>query len=140
MWGRTEKMAKAILEGVREEGINVKLMNISSTGRSAIMKEVLDAKALIIGSPTINNGMYPTVADFLCYMKGLRPQGKMGTVFGSFGWGGGATKAITEEMQATGIELVEPALQFQFLPSPEEFDQCRELGRKMAARVKAALS
>ncbi len=138
MWGSTEKMAKAILEGARDEGITVKMMNISSTGRSAIMKEVLDAKALIIGSPTLNNGMYPTVADFLCYMKGLRPQGKIGTVFGSFGWGGGSTKAITEEMQATGIELVEPALQFQFLPSPEELEQCRELGRKIAARVKSS--
>jgi flavorubredoxin len=135
MWGSTEKMAKAMLEGVQEEGVVAKLMNITSTGRTVIMKEVLDAKALIIGSPTINNGMYPTVADFLCYMKGLRPQGKIGTVFGSFGWGGGATKAITEEMQATGIELVEPALQFQFLPAPEEFEQCKELGRKIASRV-----
>ena len=101
---------------------------------------MLDAKALIIGSPTLNNGMYPTVADFLCYMKGLRPQGKMGTVFGSFGWGGGATKAITEEMQATGIELAEPALQFQFLPDREELEQCKELGRKMASRVKSSCS
>ena len=47
-------------------------------------------------------------------------------------------EAITEEMQATGIELVEPALQFQFLPSPEELEQCRELGRKIAARVKSS--
>jgi flavorubredoxin len=62
----------------------------------------------------------------------------MGTVFGSYGWGGGATKAITEELQATGIELVEPALQFQFLPAREELEQCRELGRKIAAHVKSA--
>ncbi len=140
MWGSTEKMAKAILEGVREEGIVVRLLNLSTTGRSAVMKEVLDAKALIIGSPTLNNGMYPTLADFLCYMKGLRPQGKIGTVFGSFGWGGGATKAITEELQATGIELVEPALQFQFLPAQEELEQCKELGKKMASRVKSSCS
>jgi len=137
MWGSTEKMAKAILEGVQEEGVLVKLMNITSTGRTVIMKEVLDAKALIIGSPTLNNGMYPTVADFLCYMKGLKPQGKLAAVFGSYGWGGGATKAITEELQATGVELIEPPLQYPFLPAREELEQCKAMGKKIAARVKA---
>ena len=136
MWGSTEKMAKAMLEGVQEEGVLVKLMNITSTGRTVIMKEVLDAKALIIGSPTLNNGMFPTVADFLCYMKGLKPQGKIGAVFGSYGWGGGATKAITEELQATGVELIEPSLQFPFLPAREELEQCKAMGKKIAARVK----
>jgi flavorubredoxin len=136
MWKSTEKMAKAMIEGVREEGVEVKLMNITQTGRTVIMKEVLDAKALVIGSPTLNNGLYPTVADFLCYMKGLRPQKKICYVFGSFGWGGGATKAITEELKATGLEVVEPPLQFQFLPDPEELEQCKELGKKVAARVK----
>ena len=88
MWQSTEKMAKAIIEGIREEGVEVKLMNITQTGRTVIMKEVLDARALVIGSPTLNNGLYPTVADFLCYMKELRPQKKICYVFGSFwmGW------------------------------------------------------
>ena len=135
-WESTAQMAKAILEGVREEGVEVKLMNITKTGRTAIMKEVLDAKALLIGSPTLNNGMYPTVADFLCYMKGLRPQGKIGLAFGSFGWGGGATKAIEEELKATGVEIIEPALHYQFLPDKEELNQCKELGKKVALRVK----
>jgi flavorubredoxin len=125
MWESTAQMAKALLEGIREEGVEVKLMNITKTGRTAIMKEVLDAKALLIGSPTLNNGMYPTVADFLCYMKGLRPQGKIGFAFGSFGWGGGATKAIMEELKATGVEVIEPALQYQFLPDKEELEQCK---------------
>ena len=69
-------------------------------------------------------------------MKGLRPQKKICYVFGSFGWGGGATKAITEELKATGLEVVEPPLQFQLLPDPEELEQCKELGKKVAARVK----
>ena len=136
MWESTAQMAKAMLEGIREEGVEVKLMNITKTGRTSIMKEVLDAKALLIGSPTLNNGMYPTVADFLCYMKGLRPQGKIGLAFGSFGWGGGATKAIEAELKATGVEIIEPALHYQFLPDKEELNQCKELGKKVAVRVK----
>jgi flavorubredoxin len=136
MWGSTEKMAKAILEGIREEGVEVKLLNITQTGRTEIMKEVLDAKALIVGSPTLNNGMYPTVADFLCYLKGLRPQGKIGAAFGSYGWGGGATKAIIDELKATGVEIIEPEIKYPYLPDKEELEKCKELGKRVASKVK----
>jgi len=136
MWGSTEKMAKAILEGISEEGVEVKLMNITQTGRTEIMKEVIDAKAVLVGSSTINNGMFPTVADFLCYFKGLRPQGKIGIAFGSYGWAGGATKAIIEELKATGVEIIEPEIKYQFLPDKEELEQCKELGKKIASQIK----
>ena len=136
MWGSTEKMGKAILEGLVEEGVEAKLMNITQTGRTEIMKEVIDAKAVLVGSPTINNGMFPTVADFLCYFKGLRPQGKIGIAFGSYGWAGGATKAITEELKATGVELIEPEVKYQFLPDKEELEKCKELGKKIASQIK----
>ena len=136
MWGSTEKMGKAILEGLVEEGIETKMMNITQTGRTEIMKEVIDAKALMVGSPTINNGMFPTVADLLCYMKGLRPQGKIGIAFGSYGWAGGGTKAIIEELQATGVEVIEPEVKYQFLPDKEELQHCKELGKKIASKIK----
>ena len=136
MWGSTEKMGKAILEGISEEGVEVKLMNITQTGRTEIMKEVIDAKAVLVGSPTLNNGMFPTVADFLCYFKGLRPQGKIGIAFGSYGWAGGATKAIIEELKATGVEIIEPEIKYQFLPDKEELEQCKELGKKIASQIK----
>lgn len=136
MWGSTEKMAKVILEGIMEEGVEVNFMNITQTGRTEIMKEVLDAKALLVGSPTLNNGMYPTVADFLCYCKGLRPEGKIGVAFGSYGWSGGATKAIIEELKATGVEIIEPEIKYQFLPDKEELKQCKELGKRVASHIK----
>jgi flavorubredoxin len=52
------------------------------------MTEVLDAKAIIVGSSTLNKGLFPTLADFLTYMKGLKPKGKIGAAFGSYGWSG----------------------------------------------------
>ncbi len=136
MWGSTEKMAKAMGEGIAEEGVEVRVMNITQTGRTEIMREVLDAKAVLIGSPTINNGMFPTVADFLCYCKGLRPQKKIGVAFGSYGWAGGATKAIIEELKATGIEVVEPEVKYPYLPEREELEQCKALGKRIAAQIK----
>ena len=73
MWHSTELMACAISDGLKTEGVDYKMFNLKLCHRSDILTEVLDARALILGSPTINNGIMPTMADFLCYLKGLRP-------------------------------------------------------------------
>ena len=53
---------------------------------SDIMAEVLNARYIAVGSPTLNKTMMPTVASFLCYMRGLAPAGRVGIPFGSYGW------------------------------------------------------
>ncbi len=66
MWGSTEKMAHALFEGAMSESVDAKLYNLTRSDQSDIIKDVLDARALLVGSPTLNNGMFPTVAAFLC--------------------------------------------------------------------------
>lgn len=135
MWGSTARMATAIAEAIAAEGVEVKLYSLTASDKSDIMTEVLDARAVLIGSPTLNNGMFPTVAEFLCYLKGLKPRGKLGAAFGSYGWGGGATTAVRQEMEQTGIEMVEPDLAVKWVPDETELAQCAELGKRLAARV-----
>jgi flavorubredoxin len=138
MWGSTEKMAKAIAEGIVAEGVEVRVFNLTLSDRSEIIRHVLDAKAILVGSPTLNNGMFPTVAAFLTYLKGLKPQKKIGAVFGSHGWAGGATKAIAQELEATRIELVEPELKVSFVPDGDDLRQCTALGKTIARKVNAS--
>ena len=76
MWHSTEKMADAIAAGLSSEGIAVRPMYLRKWHRSDIMTDVLDAKAVIIGSPTLNNTLFPTISDFMTYMKGLKPLNK----------------------------------------------------------------
>lgn len=137
MWHSTEKMAFAILEGVRQEGVEARVCNLTLTDGSDIIKEVLDSRGLIIGTPTLNNGMFPTVGGFLTYLKGLKPPAKVAGAFGSYGWSptGGVEAAIEELKQARIPEIVEP-LKYQFIPDPEELDQCVEYGREFAKKVK----
>ena len=71
MWGSTEHLAKSILKGLIEEGVEVKASSSSINHRSDIVEEMLEAKGILLGSPTLNNGMFPTMGDFLTYMKGL---------------------------------------------------------------------
>jgi flavorubredoxin len=136
MWGSTQKMALAIVNGIVGEGVDVKLFNLTASDKSDVIKEVLDAKALIIGSPTLNNGMFPSVAEFLCYLKGLKPKNKIGAAFGSHGWGGGAVKAVQQELEQTGIELIDSKLAFKFVPDEGEIQKCVDFGREIAARIK----
>jgi anaerobic nitric oxide reductase flavorubredoxin len=136
MWGSTQNMALAIVKGMMDEGVDVKLFNLTASDKSDVIKEVLDAKALIIGSPTLNNGMFPSVAEFLCYLKGLKPKNKIGAAFGSHGWGGGAVKAVQQEMEQTGIEFIDSKLAFKFVPDEVEIQKCVDFGREIAVKIK----
>ena len=89
MWNSTRIMAEEIAEGIASQGVMVQVLKLTDTDRSAVMKEVLDSRAVVVGTPTLNNNMFPSVADMVYYMKGLRPAGRIGAVFGSYGWAGG---------------------------------------------------
>ena len=76
MWHTTEAMATEITEAFIEMGIPARLLDLKVNHISDIMAEVLDARFIAVGSPTLNKTMMPTVASFLCYMRGLAPAGR----------------------------------------------------------------
>ena len=132
MWHSTEKMAEAIVEALGQEGVDAKPMHLRSCHRSDIMTEVLDAGAVIVGSPTLNNGLFPTVSDFLTYMKGLKPINKVGAAFGSYGWSGEAVKLINKELEEMKFKVVDPGLKIQYVPDGKGIEACHELGKTIA--------
>ncbi|MBI4793250.1 MAG: flavodoxin domain-containing protein [Deltaproteobacteria bacterium] len=136
MWQSTAKMARAICQGLQREGVSFKVMDLKVNHRSDIITEILDAKGVLFGSPTLNNGMLPTMADVLTYLKGLRPKNKVGAAFGSFGWSGEAVKHITGFMEEMGIELVDPGIKIKNVPTHEDLQQCFELGVKVGRAIK----
>ncbi|MEM2935731.1 MAG: flavodoxin domain-containing protein, partial [Candidatus Bathyarchaeia archaeon] len=136
MWESTEVMAKAIVQGIMREGVETRLFHLRKSDWTEILKEILEAKAILIGSPTLNNGMFPSVGGFLTYLKGLRPQKKVAAAFGSYGWGKGAVKAINEELKRTGLDVLDPGLEVRYLPTEDEVKNCVEFGASVARRVK----
>jgi len=135
MWQSTRKMALAIAEGLISEGVSVKLFYMKACHHSDVMADVLDAKAVIMGSPTFNRGVLPLMADMLRHMEGLKPQGKIGAAFGSYGWGGGESVAhLTQALQAMKIEVVD-SFKVRNFPTDQDLERCAELGRKVARAV-----
>jgi len=135
MWGSTEKMARAISEGMDEAGLENKIISLRKNHYSEVMKEILTASMLVFGSPTLNEGIYPSVAQLLSYLKGLRFLKKKGAAFGSYGWGGEAIEAINKEMKAAGIEVVDPGLGIIYVPQEEDIGSCFSLGQRLAASL-----
>ncbi len=138
MWKSTEKMAKAMLEGISNEGVKVKLFRLPVSDEGDIIGELLETKGILVGSATINNGILPTVAPFLREMEGLRPRNKLAAVFGSYGWGGGATATIEKSLKSAGMELVAPAITTKWVPDKEELKKCYEYGQEFAKKVKSS--
>ncbi|MHC4198263.1 MAG: FprA family A-type flavoprotein [Planctomycetota bacterium] len=136
MWESTGAMARAIVDGVLEAGVEAKACRLSATDPSDVYTDVLLSKALVVGSSTVNNTVLPAMAAFLEELKGLRPKNKMACAFGSHGWGGGAVKVIEKSLQQAGIEVTQPGLGVRHKPSPEELKECVELGRRIAGSVK----
>jgi len=132
MWQSTDRMARVIAEGIAGTGVEVSLHSLKASHRSDIAKEILDCGALVIGSPTINNGMFPTMADVLSYLKGLRPRNLIGAAFGSYGWSGEATGLLEGYLTDMGIEKAGETVTTQYAPDDETFERCYNLGRSVA--------
>ncbi|MCI5210583.1 MAG: FprA family A-type flavoprotein, partial [Candidatus Electrothrix sp. ATG2] len=128
MWHSTEMMAKSIAGGLLDKGVNYKLLNLQVNHRSDVMCDVLEASAIILGCPTLNNGMLPRMAGFLMYMRGLRPTNKIGAAFGSFGWSGESVKLMNASMKEMNFTLVHKGLKVQYVPEHSHLQECMELG------------
>ncbi|CAG36376.1 FprA family A-type flavoprotein [Desulfotalea psychrophila] len=138
MWHSTEEMAKSISIGLEEEGVPAELINMQVHHRSDVVTKVLDARALILGSPTLNNGILPRMAGLLSYMKGLKPARKLGAAFGSYGWSGEAVAQLNTIMDEMKIERINDGLRLKYVPTEESLDQCREYGRELGRSILAS--
>jgi flavorubredoxin len=136
MWHSTEKMARAVVEGLAEGGVTARLMSLKASHRSDVATEILDAGALLVGSPTLNNGLFPTMADLLSYLKGLRRRNLVGAAFGSYGWSGEAVKLLNEALTAMKVELVSDGVRCTYVPRNDTLAECHALGLKVAEALK----
>ncbi|NWF75972.1 MAG: FprA family A-type flavoprotein [Nitrospirae bacterium] len=137
MWQSTEYMTLPITQGIKDEGVDVKVIKLRATPLSIAIKEFWKARGCLIGSPTLNNTFFPTIGEFLTYLKGLRPKNRIAGAFGSYGWAGGAVRDIYEDLKKMGLEVVEPGIQVIYKPSPDDNDRCYEFGKDFAKKVKA---
>ena len=137
MWQSTRKMAEAIAEGIQQASPNttIKILNAVKNDKNDILVEVFKSKAILVGSPTINNGFSYAIAGILEMIKGLKFKNKKAASFGSYGWSGEAAKLIKEFLEESKFAIVNDGIRVNWAPDQETIEQLREYGRKFVEEI-----
>lgn len=137
MWEATRRMAEAIGEGLAAAGVPHALYHMAVSDRNEVLAEVFRAKAIIVGSPTLNRGLLPTITPILEDLRGLGFQHKIGAAFGSFGWSGESVKEIEGHLERSKVQKVADGVSVKWQPTAEDLERCRALGQAVAQAVLA---
>ena len=132
MWGSTRAMAEAVAAGAGELPVDVRLIDVAVTSDTRVVTEVMDCAAFAAGSATLNMGIMPRMAATLTYLRGLKPAGKAGFAFGSFGWAAKGGEEVAQYLQAMQVKPVREPLACRFAPDAETLAACRAAGRALA--------
>jgi flavorubredoxin len=135
MWGNTDTLAKTIVKSISAEGVEAVPYDMLAADISHIARDLVDASAVVVGSPTLLGGIHPLVGTMVGLIKGLRPRVKQAAIFGSYGWVGGATDQIKNILQPSGFEIID-VLKVRGKPRKEDLDRAENLGKLVAKRVK----
>ena len=137
MWHATRRMAEAVGEGLAAAGVPHKLFQLAVSDRNDILAEIFKAKAVVIGSPTLNAGLLPSVAPILEDLKGLKFKHKIGAAFGSYGWAAQSVKIIEERLRAANMPVAAEGVTAKWQPTAQDRDACRRLGAAVADAIHA---
>ncbi|MFW6155575.1 MAG: FprA family A-type flavoprotein [Planctomycetota bacterium] len=136
MYGNTEAMAHAAGRALAEAGVDqVRIYNASRTHPSYILNDIWRYKGYLLGTPTYNTAMLPTVDDFLHRAVNLPLTERVAGVFGTYGWSGGGVKTLRGVVEQTGWKLVEPVVEARCAATDEDLDACARLGANLAAAL-----
>jgi len=136
MWDGTRRMAEVIGDGLAAESIPYKAFYMPTADRNDVITEVFKAKAVVVGSPTFNQGVLPTIAPILEDLKGLKFQNKIGAAFGCYGWSGESVGIIEEHLSRSKIPVVAEGVRAKWQPKADDLARCRELGGVVGRAVK----
>lgn len=135
MWHSTELMARTIAEAFGDCRVSVQLYDLKENHSSNIMPDLLTSKYIAVGSPTLNSQMMPTVAAFLCYLKGLSPKEREAFAFGSYGWSGQSVGLVEKELLDCGFHICMEGIKIQYIPSQEQLNNIYESIKNMVKKT-----
>lgn len=134
MWDGTRKMAEAIAEGIQlaDPDVKVKLYNAAKTDKNDIITEIFKSKTVVVGSPTINNGLLYSISGILEMIRGLKFKGKKAAAFGCYGWSGESVKLITQALEKSKFDVINDGIKALWVPDKTAKEACIEFGKEIA--------
>ncbi|NOQ26571.1 MAG: anaerobic nitric oxide reductase flavorubredoxin [Bacteroidales bacterium] len=137
MYNGTRLLAENIVKGINsvDNNVNVKLFNSATNDKNEIITEIFKSKAILVGSPTVNNGIMYSIAGLLELVKGLKFKNKKAATFGCFGWHDVSTKIISEILNESGFEIILDSLKTKWVPDKEFVIKSYEYGKQFIKQL-----
>ena len=136
MYGNTERLAEVIAAGASEIGLcNIVLHNVSKSHQSDILRDIFKYNGLIIGSPTYNNKLYPSVESLIDAIQGRNIKNRFFGYFGGYSWAGAAVKNLREFSEKMEFEVVSSPIEMKQSLDGTTYDLAFRLGKEMAEKL-----
>ena len=136
MWRSTEIMSEKLYDEITKRGVSVKKLKLRNTPLSEVVNAIMHSKVILIGSPTMNDTIFPSIGTLLAYIQGLNPgPNRLWGAFGSYGWGGGAVDHIIKFYKENQYEIVADPVEAKFRADQEDIDKLVELAESIVHKV-----
>lgn len=137
MYGNTEKMMEAVASGLTEQDVSrIRIHDVSRTHVSFLVRDAWRFKALILGSPTYDTKLFPTMDNFVRMLSHKQLKNRILGLFGTYGWSGGGVSSLREFASSIGWDLIEPIIESRCSPTEDDLKQCFTLGQKVVEKLK----
>jgi len=134
MYGSTERYVKTIAEVLEANGVHVALHDMCVADLGDLARDLVDSRALVLGTPTVLNGMHPLALNAVNLVAALRPPLQYATVVSSYGWSRGALKQALALLESAKLEVVGSLESDGSAPVDDELSA---LAEQLAAKIKA---
>jgi len=131
-YGMTAKLVDATVRGIEEAGGKAIVFDLSEKMPVDVLSEVLDAPALMIGSPTYEHDMFPKVKQLLNLLELKKFSDRFVGIFGSYGWSGEGTRKLAEQFTLMGFRLVGKPIAVLGNPLQEDLEKAKALAKTVA--------
>jgi len=137
MYNGTRSIAENIVKGISiaDNKVNVKLYNAATNDKNDIITEIFKSKAILIGSPTVNNGIMYSIAGLLELVKGLKFKDKKAASFGCYGWHDVSTKIIENILKESGFKIISEPINTIWKPDDEMLNKSIEFGKQFVNKL-----
>lgn len=139
MWGATKAMVGTIASELLQGGIDVVVYDLATADIGEIARDLVDARAIVLGTPTVLGDLHPVAGFGLSLVKALRPPAKFAAAVSSYGWIGKAVERIQDTLGDTALEIV-GAVEVNGSPQDQEVEEAAVLGRELVMRVRGEVA
>jgi len=134
MYGNTDRLTQAVIDGLRSSGVPFSSHDVRQTHVSYILPSLWVNQGVMIGAPTYEGALFPIMALVLHMAEIKRVFHKDAVYYGSYGWGGGATRSLGRQLETMKWTLAD-TLEIAGCPAAEDLAAATALGKRFGEHI-----